>query len=432
MNDDNDRQLKPASECIWYALATLAGEPEMTANPGQTRARNQELWNKFMSARAGRGELDPPTMRGIQHELWNRGFADGLTPGRDEPIDFSYVIFPAGTCFAGFNFVGTTTFKGARFDGQSHSFNAATFQEEVTFERAEFSGDFDAKGATFAKALRLDNANFNGNTAFEGSQFFGQSSFNSAQYQGDAEFHRCKFIGNATFMDTEFHSSVFFNMAEFETTVLFQRAQFRGNVPMFFEATLPEYTEWDDSKWPDSPTGYDQALDHIQRYQRLAKLMNQLEKFDDQRMFVRLEMRARRRIERWKVAGQIELWNIAFTMNWIYDSICGYGYGLTRVVILWLAHMVVGAGLLCLTKISVLMDEERLWEATRTAFSDFHLAFALSFGNSHGPLGPNGTFFAEVIKDWPWYEVIGPVQTVLGVIILFFLLLTIRNRFRIR
>ena len=47
-------------------------------------------------------------------------------------------------------------------------------------------------------------------------------------------------------------------------------------------------------------------------------------------------------------------------------------------------------------------------------------------------LGLNRSFFEDALKDWPWYGVVGPVQTVLGVIILFFLLLTIRNRFRMR
>ena len=78
------------------------------------------------------------------------------------------------------------------------------------------------------------------------------------------------------------------------------------------------------------------------------------------------------------------------------------------------------------------MDDATLWQSTRMAFSDFYLAFALSFGNAHGPLGLNGTFFKNAIEDWPCYGVVGPVQTVLGVIILFFLLLTIRNRFRMR
>ena len=93
---------------------------------------------------------------------------------------------------------------------------------------------------------------------------------------------------------------------------------------------------------------------------------------------------------------------------------------------------VVGAVVLSSAKIPALMDDATLWQSTRMAFPDFYLAFALSFGNAHGPLGLNGTFFKNAIENWPCYGVVGPVQTVLGVIILFFLLLTIRNRFRMR
>ena len=120
------------------------------------------------------------------------------------------------------------------------------------------------------------------------------------------------------------------------------------------------------------------------------------------------------------------------SMNWLYDFICGYGYGLTRVVVLWLVHMMLGAVALCGSRIGTLKGEGTLWQAIRESFSEFHVAFALSFGNAHGPLGLNGTFFKDALSDWPRYDVIGPVQTVFGVILLFFLLLTIRNRFRMR
>ena len=185
---------------------------------------------------------------------------------------------------------------------------------------------------------------------------------------------------------------------------------------------LHEYTEWHDAKWPQTPAEPDEARDQIQRYQRLARLMNGLEKPYDQHFFFRKELHVQRRIERWNLV----LWmNPVFWMNLVYEGICDYGYGLGRVVVLWLVHMTLGAVALCASRVGTLTDKKTLWQATHEAFSDFHVAFALSFGNAHGPLGLNRSFFEDALKDWPWYwpwyGVVGPVQTVLGVIILFFL-----------
>ena len=428
MNDGNDSQLKPASECIWYALATIAGEPRSSPNPNLTNEQNRHYWNGFLRSRGfsddgASPQLAPEEIETIRETLFQQGYSLEQIPPANETIDFSDVKFPDLTCFEGFVFGGATTFEGARFEGLSHSFKSASFIGEVSFDSTEFAGILDGPSITFAGPVTFDRSKFSGNAIFDGSRFLERAVFDGAEFLVQASFDSCRFLGNATFRDTNFHTDVFFNSAKFETTVIFQSTKFSGTVPMFFESILPEYTEWRDSQWPKPPKRYDQALHHIQNYQRLAHLMNQLEKSDDQRMFVRLEMRARRRADGWSPAA---------LMNLGYEAVCGYGYGLTRVLIIWLAHIVLGILALCAAKILKSPDEVTLWQATRDAFADVHLAFALSFANAHGPLGLGRTFFAQSSMDWPWQQVIGPVQTVLGVIILFFLLLTIRNRFRMR
>ena len=66
---------------------------------------------------------------------------------------------------------------------------------------------------------------------------------------------------------------------------------------------------------------------------------------------------------------------------------------------------------------------------------DFPQAFAISFSNAHVFFGLNRGFLQDAIKDWagvPFFNLIGGGQTVVGTVLLFFLLLTIRNRFRMR
>ena len=152
----------------------------------------------------------------------------------------------------------------------------------------------------------------------------------------------CRFELGASFVSTTFESEADFSSADFQGPALFQRAEFKAHVPTFFGATLHEYTEWHGAKWPAVPEGTDQALNHIHGYQRLAKMMNELEMFDDQLRFVRLEMRARRRVEKWFPAG---------LMNHAYELICDYGFGLGRILAIWAGHVAVGAALLFVPKL---------------------------------------------------------------------------------
>lgn len=428
MNDGNNSQLKPASECIWYVLATIAGEPGESPNPQRTAEQNRYYWNGMMKGRGFDDEGRSPTLTPedtteIHNALFHRGFTAGHIPQTNEPIDFSYVDFPDQASFDGFVFGGTTYFKAARFGGDSHSLRDARFRGPVSFESAEFCGDLIGQSNVFTGSVNFINAKFRGTVSFESSAFRGVLEFDKAKCLHHASFRLCRFLRYASFVDTEFYDHAIFNQAHFQGEARFQRAKFKGSVPNFSEAELPAYTEWHDTEWPRFPKDTSEALIHIQRYECLARLMNGLEKFNDQRMFVRLEMRARRRVDGWSPAG---------LMNLGYEAICGYGYGLTRVLIIWVAHIALGILALCAAKVLKSPDEVTLWQATRDAFADAHVAFALSFANAHGPLGLGRTFFDELSNDWPWQQVIGPVQTVLGVILLFLLLLTIRNRFRMR
>jgi len=355
--------------------------------------------------------------------LRERGFPDAQLSELGDTIDFSSVDFPNGTSFDGFVFSKFTSFEGARFGGRCHSFTTTIFAERVSFRDVEFCGEFVGINATFGESSSFEGAKFRSQASFTNSRFQERAQFDGAELLGNVKFNGCQFNLAAEFTGAVFERVADFVGAKFKTNAIFRRARFLTSVPTFFESTLPEYTVWTNAEWPKRPRENDDAEDHAQRYQRLARMMNRHEKFDDQRMFVRQEMRARRWIDGRLPVGY---------MNWAYAAICDYGFGIRRVAFWWLMHIVLGAVALTTAKLPALMEKETLWRATGTVFSDFHLAIAISFGNAHGPLGLNATFFKKTVDEWPCYGVVGPVQTVLGVIILFFLLLTIRNRFRMR
>ena len=154
--------------------------------------------------------------------------------------------------------------------------------------------------------------------------------------------------------------------------------------------------------------------------------MNGLEKRADHRFFVTREMRTQRMTQR--------LTNPIRWLNLAYELVCGYGYGFKRVVSWWVGNIAVGAVLLCASNIPQLTKDKTLLGATLEAFSDYHSALLAGFVNAHDFLNLEGRFFENEFgaAEWAWYDGVGTAQTVLGVIFLFFLLLTIRNLFRMR
>lgn len=154
--------------------------------------------------------------------------------------------------------------------------------------------------------------------------------------------------------------------------------------------------------------------------------MKQLDKPNDRHFFFRKEMQAQRRAEGW---------NVATTMNWLYEVMCGYGNDLTRIVLLWFGHIVVGGAVLWTAKVLESLSDGFSASEACELISELPQALAISLSNAHGLLGLSRSFMKDAVESWsdvPVFNVFGSIQTVLGVILLFFLLLTIRNRFRMR
>ena len=201
--------------------------------------------------------------------------------------------------------------------------------------------------------------------------------------------------------------------------------------PLFFEAKLHENTYFDEDirHWPKAPKipkaarrdksseAVEVARSHIKAYQRLSLLMRQQEKREDKHLFDSLEARARRAKEGRRSAF--------FWGSYFYQWLANYGYGLWRTVIFWLANMGLGAGLLL---------QPHLWGACKYAFSGEIVVAALikSLLNAHPFLVGQTieTWTNQVLCSGYGGGMIELVQGILGAIFFFFLLLTLRNRFR--
>ena len=185
-----------------------------------------------------------------------------------------------------------------------------------------------------AGLFSFSGAKFHGLAIFSQCKFLTAAKFEDAHFLGDALFNGSTFAIQTNFSRAVFSGGVDFRSVIFEGPTDFQHTKFQAQVPIFFEATLHEYTQWHGSEWPDVSGAGDDARDQVQRYQRLSRLMGGLEKYDDQHFFFRRELRALRRAEGWTIVG---------TMNLAYELTCDYGYGLLRILSIWITHIVLGA-----------------------------------------------------------------------------------------
>ena len=111
-----------------------------------------------------------------------------------------------------------------------------------------------------------------------------------------------------------------------------------------------------------------------------------------------------------------------------YEVLSDYGYGVGRTASLWASNVLMGGFLLMLDKSTRLGPN--LWGTSVDAF-------VTSFSNAHGFLGLGRGPLKETVLTYQnnanlliSYNVIATGQAVFGTIFLFFLLLTLRNKFR--
>ena len=473
MPGTSNNQVKPASKCIWYVLATVVGEPQ-SADELLIINRNRELWNGIMARRMGPGlkaaleagldrTKDLPDLRDVDKEdikrcdeefikraLAAHGFTLDDIPNGHQPIDFSNVEFDKFVSFDGFVFYGVTNFQGAKFNDCA-IFTNAVFYDEALFRAAKFEMLADFNGTTFSRSAdfngaqfldraelkrtefkgraQFEDTTFSGSVEFISATFFHQGVFNRAKFFDFAEFDHAKFndcaiFNEATFSDltgfgkTTFSDVISFRSAKFEFRTSFRGTRFEKSVPAFFKAQISADTDWQDATWPAIPDDL-----NVRSYENLVLAMDNLGKVQDRHFFFRKEMQTRRHTERQCMF---------YLGNALYDCLCDYGYGLGRIFCWWSGHVVIGAGLIFATA---------PWPDTSDAMNKLVTALGISFSNAHPFLGLNRTYLADTIKilnkaqssdHIGLFNVIGYGQTFLGVILLFFLLLTIRNRFRMR
>jgi hypothetical protein len=245
---------------------------------------------------------------------------------------------------------------------------------------------------------------------FWAGRFEQAADFNNARFSGLAQFQQCVFAKHADFTD-----------AQFAAPANFRAAQFKTAYPRLEGTLLHDKTHVsaEDQYWPPTKTHQSDQDQDKNKNEEAARTscaylrhnMTLQGLTEDAHFFFRREMTHKARRARW--------WERPFYI--LYRGV-EYGYGvwqpLMGLIVVWLVGFIALVWFIACTEHPALGG----WAAS-----------GLSFANIFRFFGFQATYFQEVIPNLPgWLNFIGGAQTVLGYLLLFFLALGLRNRFRLK
>jgi hypothetical protein len=398
-------KLTPANENPWYVLMTLHGEQDGVKVNDELHRQNRAVWNAWSCQQldddaaaelAKQARVDVAETRG-----WSQIAAEVKSKHRAEmeernDDDFTYPGFPdfesAIQCLE-IQFCNILVLKGCIFT-QDANFIFATFTQDANFASATFTQIADFSSAIFTQYADFSSATFDGPAKFVATRF----GVRDAPETCVPVFTEAAFARLVSFRDADF----------FTHYPVLEGTEFRETV-----VVTAKSSHWPKAGQPLLDVAAEGAggvpTKEVAK-ESCATLRHALGKQgmpEEEHFFYRREM---------KLAGAIDPWNRGFPYR-LFGWASDYGYSIARpanaLLALWLWIILVyteGGG-----------------------FGVFE-ALGYSFANMFKFFGLQRIYFDyEIIRTWPaWVQGVSATQTVLSFILLFFLGLGLRTRFRLR
>lgn len=429
---------KPASKNPWYVLATIHGEQTDEGWNEEIAARNRRIWNGWSCghlSKAKRAEIAKlakldeaaleawsETERAHVEKVFATGPGMGMTlPDPEAAVDFKDTHFETPLSMSQFVFTQAAVFTSATFEGYAW-FDSATFSGEAWFGSASFGGDAWFGSARFSRYAWFDRATFSGDARFSSATVSGDAAFNGATFGGDAWFDSANFCGDAWFANATFERFANFTGATFEKiasfsdcqfgrTTSFRETRFHGTFPRLSGAILHQNTIFTakDRFWPAMSSVEPEA-----GRDSLAVIRHAIAKQglpEEEHYFFRREMRFRA-----KIGTVFE--RLPYIL---YQELSDFGNSIVRptvgLIALWVTFgLAYWLGYYGPDKIESMLP-----------------AFGLSFANIFGFLGLHGRFIPNAFVNTPaWLIAASGFQSLFGFVLLFFLGLGLRARFRLQ
>ena len=355
--------------------------------------------------------------------------ADFKSTGFGATATFHATTFSAEADFTSATFSNTATFSSLFSDTATFSF--ATFNATARFDWAKFKAVTTFHDATFSAAAVFIGATFNDRTSFSSAAFRDAAAFSSAKFSDIAHFDSASFDGPVFFNKSEFGTAersnpapVRFGGAQFARPASFRLAKFHQTFPEFSGAILHATTTFTarDGHWPvqiDSPKNPNALIAARESAATIRHAVGKLGLPEDEHYFFRKEMGFARRI------GSI--WQRLPYIG--FGVLSNYGYSIARPMG-WLAGLF-AAPVPYYTYFFTPKGGATLWWFIDPA--QIPGAFGLSFSSIFNFFGFQRSFFRDEIDQFDGVmAVLSGTQTVMGYILLFFLALGLRQRFRLR
>lgn len=455
MNKEESLALFAQGRDAWNAwAATMFAEREALEAAGTwTVGRDEAEWNDATRT---------------WHEAAEVDFLNRIFKGC---VNFSGFVFPGDVSFVGATFSGNSDFDGARFSGGA-SFIQATFSVSVFVRGATFSGDALFSEVTFAGSTWFDKTGFLDRASFHKAAFSDSASFQGATFSRAVEFFEATFSGSTWFGGASFLDSAGFEESAFETFTSFEGSCFRGGadfsgikvksafsladatflaVPDFIQAHFAEAPRLDNSRiqpqrfqWPtlaDVKNYFKGDPDLSARWRALKRLAVQGHDHMHELEFFKNEMKTRR----WSTDRP---WHAVFWFGLFYGWISDFGRSIVRPVVWWTASAYVFALLYLGAAVAPPLQclagsgdpwQAALWISVRKALLFFGLdssdKLTEYYACLYGVIPPaaSGQLPASFRLDVPDIVIIlGIAQHIISAVLLFLLLLAIRNHFRIK
>ena len=409
--------------------------------------KDPKTWNKYLYAQY-RDEIDSlPEINidkfweqfDIFHHHLNANIRDKDSADSFGEKHLGWPPWPANTPESFMNFTKESIPENFSFSGRLYI--------GADFRNIDFKG-VDFRGAVFLGLAHFGHSKFfqsescklpeTNVVSFKNSSFYNNVHFNNTLFRVDTEFENVQFKNKTHFEGVSFEKEVSFNDSKFYNTISFQGASF-GRPPKFYSTSVHEDVSFDGIDWSGAEYSYsryqnkinteeqtvEKAEMAIRAWDRLSLVMSRQEKFWERHEFFRLKMRAKR---------QTEERTISSIANLLFDKLSDYGWGIRRSFTWWFGHIVFfGFFLADAARIQAIetgssWSPKYILDGILVSFSNAHNFLRL---DSERRLGSIYDSLEGATNQMVWFSAVGFVQAVLGPILLFLVLLTLRNRFRI-
>ena len=250
-------------------------------------------------------------------------------------------------------------------------FQQAAFQTYVNFTQAGFHGDAGFTQTAFAGHAKFMKAMFERGAEFRRAAFLSGAGFSEATFAHDADFIGAAKVGSRgaeqqelqlstvltkqddrhkltrlllvpihksqasrlessrkiNFHQVTFKAKVDFTDRVFPNATSFDRCRFLSQAPIFAETGLHQSTTWHDISWPSSPNELEDVRIRVDAYRNLRLRMKQIENYDQEILFLRMELDAKQR-GHWLSHNYLR-WLPGF----LYQRLSNYGTSILRPII---------------------------------------------------------------------------------------------------